>query len=252
MLKLVKLSNRKFPKHYTIPGAKRKLRQVLYSVQRMSDKFLPHLWKILFAGAIAVILIIVCTDWRIGNYENAEEYNSLWIAIAVGILASCIFYWINDVIPRRELHKTVKVLIDKELSEIWEHLRVCTQMVIPVPAFRIIMDKPKTVPKRKEFLRLFCKYDFYSIRPSGIMPVDKFEENQKGVKDKCLHLLNAYPQFLTIAQIRYIRRILTSPFGLCPLEPMDFSIDEEYLESQPNNQKEIGESLYTLYKLRLP
>ena len=246
------MSNRKRPKHYAIPGAKRKLRQVLYPGLRVWDKFLPHLWKILFVGAIVIILLIVGTDWRIGDYENAEEYNALWMAIAVGVLSSCMFYWINEIIPRHELRKTMKVLIDNELSEIWEHMRVCTQMVIPVPVFRIIIDKPKAVPKRKEFLRLFCKYDFYADRPSGIIPVDKFRENQMGVKDKCFHLLNAYSQFLTIAQIRYIRRIITSPFGLCPLEPMDLSIDEEYLESQPNNQQEIGDSLYTLYKMRLP
>lgn len=233
------------------------MHRLYYVIENIINLLLPHLWFLLWSISIILIIKIVFTTEKFGSFERSKDYNDLWLALSVGMFTSCFFYFVNDVIPKRELRKTMKNIIAHELEEIWELLRECTMMIISreyrlTNLFEIYADKPKRIPKRTEYLRLFNDYNFRKDTYSSQPALKYFEEKRLKIKNKGLFLLNNYSRCLSIAQIRYLKRILTSPFGTEELLPIDFEIEEKYKDSLPSNQNKMGCCLYDLYKRKIP
>lgn len=63
-------------------------------------------------------------------------------------------------------------------------------------------------------------------------------------------LISSYSFYMSNKELGYIDKVLTSYFIMNSIAPMDFSIPEDMRISYPNNQEEIGKSLYELYMLR--
>ena len=240
--------------NYKIPGAKKRLYRVYsHHIYDGLNNILPYGWIFLCCISIAGIIILVLTDCRFDKYENVKCYNDIWLSICVGILSSCVFYFVNEVVPKRELNRTMKWLIEHDLNEIWELIRECVLTVIPKDSFSL--DPPGKrvwVPKKSEYLKFFNSYNFYSQIINGKPAINFINEKIKEIKSMGLYLLNDYSRYLSIAQIHYLHTILTSPLILDGLNPMDFEVDEEYNEYYPNNQDKVGRSLYDLYKKRRP
>lgn len=238
--------------YYSIPGAKRKLRLVLLYICNSVNTFLPYGWIVLLIFSSAGIIITGFTDIRFGHFENAGHYNNILLAISVSVFASCVFYLVNEVAPKRELHITMKAVIGHELDEIHDLIRQCAVAVQPKTIFHLDTLPPYWIPKKSIYLDHFKKYDFYKGKIAGDEAWKYFEKREKLIKEKGLTLLKDYNRYLTIKQISYLRNIITSPFILEGLKPDDFEVDEELKGLVPNNQEEIGKSLYRLYKKRVP
>ena len=63
-------------------------------------------------------------------------------------------------------------------------------------------------------------------------------------------LISSYSFYMSNKELDYINKVLNSYFIMNSITPMDFSIPEEMRINYPNNQEEIGKSLYGLYMLR--
>lgn len=106
-------------------------------------------------------------------------------------------------------------------------------------------------PSRNEYIRKFETADLNEKYPLGNKTLAEFlEEKQDSIKSKCLELLGEYNRSLKVSQLNYIRKILGSYFILNRLEPIDFNFPNTLEDNFPNNQKEIGKSLYYLYSIR--
>lgn len=57
---------------------------------------------------------------------------------------------------------------------------------------------------------------------------------------------------MSLEEVKYIDTILSSYFICNSLEPMDFNVPEEIRHAYPNNQEEIGESIFRMYSLKFP
>lgn len=249
--KPIRLSNNKRT-YYSIPGVKRKLRLVFLSINNGINTFLPYGWVALLILSSVGIIIIGFTNIRIGHFENAKHYNDILLAISVSVFVSCVFYLVNEVAPKRELHLTMKAVIGHELDEIHELIHQCVVAVKPKTIFHLDAIPPRWIPKKSIYLDHFKKYDFFKEKIAGEIAWKYFEKREKLIKEKGLTLLKDYNRYLTIKQIHYLRNIITSPFILQGLKPDDFEVEEEFKGLVPNNQEEIGESLYRLYKKRVP
>ena len=231
-----------YDKRYKINYTKRWIIDRIYYI-------LPYLWLFLGILSILIIIIIGFTNIRFGEFEKAKDYNELILAIFVGIFASCFFFWINEYIPQRELNKTMKDLIDNDIRTITNKLRDSI-MIIYNPYQNFF--QMKQIPKFEQFLTDFEKFDFNEVKYDKVTYKQIFIQNQSAIKDKSKCLMNEYNRFMTIAQLRYIRNILKSTFIYQELEPLDQCLQDDLKICFPNNQQEIGASLYFLYKLKVP
>lgn len=71
-------------------------------------------------------------------------------------------------------------------------------------------------------------------------------------KDRIEFLLNQvleYHKYLNGEELKIINDLLVSPFLLNSIQPINRDLPDELIAYYPNNQREIGESIYDMSKL---
>lgn len=207
---------------------------------------LPLFWIYFWSASLILIIIIQLTNLRIGYSTKADEINAIILQISIGIFVSCFFYWINEYIPYKALRKFSEDHIIHEIKDIKKMINQCVYSILPFFSFERVL-----IPSRNEFIQKFEIANLNQKYPIGNKTIVEFlEEKQGSIKKKCLELLGEYNRSLKISQLNYIRKILSSYFILNRLEPIDFDYPNPLEDNNPNNQKEIGKSLYYLYSIR--
>lgn len=207
---------------------------------------LPLFWIYFWCISLILIIAIQLTNNRIGYSAKADEINALILQICIGIFVSCFFYWINEYIPYKALRKISQDHICHEIREIKKMISQCVYSVLPF--FSIERVK---FPSRTEYIQKFETYNLNEKYPLDNKTINEFlEEKKDAIKRKCLELLSEYNRSLIVSQLNYIRKILGSYFILNRLEPIDFNYPTPFEDNFPNNQKEMGKSIYYLHSLR--
>ena len=192
------------------------------------------------------ILILHLTSWRVfpDVWNNGECINFILETIGYSLLAACIFYWINDMIPKIPIWTISRQNIQLNIKKIRESLRVIVEMVEP---FRF-SSSYKSYTK-EEFTQIFASTNLTEgVWSLEVIISDKRDQIQK----ICETLIGVYLPYMTSGEIKYIEYIMSSFFLNNNLEPNNFSVPVESRLSYYNNQSSIGESIIDLYLYRLP
>lgn len=230
----------------TLRILKLKIKQISKQWQIWYETSLPMFWIYFWAASIILIVVIQLTNIRIGYSTKAEEINTIILQISIGMFASCFFYWINEYIPSKALRKISEDHISHEILEIRKMIQQCTYSILPLFSFERIK-----MLLRKEYIQKFEIANLNEKYPIGNKTIAEFLEEKRGcIRRKCLELLDEYNRSLKVSQLKYIHRILGSYFILNQIAPIDFSFPNPIEDNFPNNQKEMGKSIYYLHSLR--
>ena len=164
--------------------------------------------------------------------------------MAFSILAAIVFFIINDISTSKQRFKISIHHIENEIRNIRELLR---QMIDAVEPFKL-ERKRYTLESFNQKFQNKNLYDGYWGGERSMVEVYTYKklEIERVAKD----LISSYSFYMSNEELDYIDKVLNSYFIMSSITPMDFSIPKEMRINYPNNQEEIGKSLYELYMLR--
>lgn len=192
-----------------------------------------------------VIIIFVLLSVSCVFYYKTECYCVIFKNVSYSIIAAFVFYIVIDYIPFARKKKIMRVLIDAQFSNLYEHIYHCVNGIISPFAFN-----PKKYTDKDDFTN-----DFYGIDLEENVEIfssknrkSYLESNKEHIKNIIEKLLDLHP-YLSYKELDNISHIINSSFIKKPILPRKIDLPEEYIDSYPNNQKEIGESIYEIYEL---
>lgn len=217
-------------------------------IKKMFKTLKRYRW-IAVCGVLSLIVIFVLkfTDWRpFGYYEKAQAVNDTMKNLSFSLIAAIIFFLINDVATSCKRREISHNQICRQIRTIHELLR---QMVESVEPFKF----EKKIYTQESFENIFSNKDLY-LGYYGLSRsmVDAFTENKDIIENISQELLMSYSEYMSDDELEYFDNILNSDFIRNHLSPMDFSVPKEFQHQYPNNQEEMGRSLFKLYKLKIP
>lgn len=194
---------------------------------------------------IGVICILKFSDFRpFGSCTYATAINGALETMAFSILAAIVFFIVNDIITSKQRVKISIHHIEHDIEKIRGLLR---QMIDAVEPFKL-ERKRYTVDSFKQKFQNKNLYDGYWGGDRSM--VDVYTYKKLEIERIANALISSYSFYMSNKELGYIDKVLTSYFIMNSIAPMDFSIPEDMRISYPNNQEEIGKSLYELYMLR--
>lgn len=192
--------------------------------------------KTLIPTTILSLLIVFFTEDKCGDIFKNISYS---------IIAAIIIYIFIEYIPFVRKKKIMRILINSKLFELNEHVRLCKE--IPITSFSM---ESKTYKDCKEYAEAFYKSDLEekSIFSSSQTWKEYLESHKNCIANIISTLLNLHTYFSDKEQ-KIITAIATSTFLTSPIIPQNHNLPNNVIDSYPNNQKEIGESIYKIYEL---
>ena len=210
----------------------------------MKEWLINHLWLIVGGVALFLIVVLEITSWRpLGYASKHEEINRIILTISYSFFASCLFYLFNDLIPSYRRRIVAKKYIEKELFIIKESFR----QLVNIKPFSFSEKAFSMEEFAKEFANndLFKNADFNEFKTK----IQILTERKQYIEQICKNLLSSYSLYMNHKQIEFIIVVLRSRFIVEPINAKDFNIPQEILATYPNNQEEIGRSIFELYIL---
>lgn len=205
---------------------------------------MKHLWWVGSLVSIVLIIILRFTEWRpvICAPKLAEASNFMLESLSFSYLAGAIFFLLNEYIPQRRKNKVHIEHITRQIQSIKEYIR---QIVASIEPF-----KDENEYTQQTFTNTFANKDFRTKFMDGQDDLENYiNKRRKLIESLCEQLLSSYTNIMSNKDIDFINTILKSDFIRNTLEPIDFNVPNQYISSYPNNQKEIGISIFKLYNL---
>lgn len=194
---------------------------------------------------IVVLCFLKFSDFRPFGYSSkATAINDTLETVAFSILAAIVFFIVNDISTSKQRVKISIHHIENEIRNIRELLR---QMIDAVEPFKL-GRKHYTLDSFKQKFQNKNLYDGYWGGERSM--VDVYTYKKLEIERVANDLISSYSFYMSNEELDYIDKVLNSYFIMNSIAPMDFSIPEDMRISYPNNQEEIGKSLYELYMLR--
>ena len=189
---------------------------------------------------IVTVLSVFCVF-----YFKTECYCTIIKNVSYSIIAAFIFYVIIDYIPFVRKKKIMRNIINMQLSKLYGHIDQCVNRVIS--PFNL---DPKIYKNKDEFTNNFANIDleekgFISSLQTRKSYLESHKEQIINIIEKMLDL-HSYLSYRELENLTYIAK---STFLTQPIVPQMQNLSPEYKSSYPNNQREIGESIYEIYEL---
>ena len=195
---------------------------------------------ILIILIIVTILSVFCVF-----YYKTECYCTIIKNVSYSIIAAAIFYVIIDYIPLVRKKKIMRNIVDMQLSELYGNIYNCVNRI--VSPFNL---SPKVYKDKYEFVNDFDNIDleengFISSSQTRKSYLESHREQIVNIINKLLNLHS----YLSNKELENLVRITKSVFLNQPMSPRNFDLPEDVEHSYPNNQREIGESIFEIYEL---
>lgn len=197
-----------------------------------------------FGVLLCLFSIAIIYTCYVDRFVEGLSMAGILLNISYSILASFVFYLIIDVYPSCKRTKIMRGRILRQFRRIKEEFRLCKSVVSP-----FVLDSCDSL-KRDEFVTEFEKLDLNLgyMSDKGISKKEYLESH----KDRIEFLLNQvleYHKYLNGEELKIINDLLVSPFLLNSIQPINRDLPDELIAYYPNNQREIGESIYDMSKL---
>ena len=102
----------------------------------------------------------------------------------------------------------------------------------------------------KAFIDAFVNTDLLSSFMGGKESIEEYIVTRKNkIETLCEQTLSLYGDYMDENELNYVDGVLNSYFIQNPLTPMKFDIPKEVQPFYPNNQKEIGESIWQIFNI---
>ena len=200
------------------------------------------LWTVLFS-CIVCIAILKLTEWRpFGSATNAEGINEIMLNLSYSFMAAYIFYILNDRLPMRSRRRVAKTYVKREMRQLKELLRLCMSSLCPSLPLATELTK-------EEFLSKAGKKDLNDKTFSKSKTIfDQLNIYKEKITEISESLLSSYYNVMNDEQMEFVNELLNSYFVANIIVPIDYNVPDEYIDSYPNNQQEVCESIYYSYQ----
>lgn len=194
-----------------------------------------------------IIAILRFTDWRpFGYSDKADSINYTLETISFSVLATIIFWTVNDYSSYR---KRRAIAVNHIRRQIWTIKELIRQMVDAVEPFSLEPKRYSLV----SFKNVFNQKDLYDGFYGGSRKiVDVYTEYKKRIELIAEGLLASYSEYMTYDELKYLDELLRSYLIRNTISPIDFSVPIEERHFYPANQEEAGESLFLISKMKWP
>lgn len=200
-------------------------------------KFITDHKMLSFLAILAVLFVLYSAD----NYSDILEN------IAYSYIAAVVFYVVIDYMPSFRRKKIMCIQIKSHMSILNEHIRLCKNTVYNTFDFN-----SKEYKNSKEYADDFDELDLtekWGLDSNSLQTRKLYLESQKSViLENIVSLLN-YHDFLSDEQLKNLIKIRNSVFLIQPIFEKKYYFEKEQIDLYPNNQKEIGESIYEIDEL---
>lgn len=215
-----------------------------------------NLWWACSLISIGCIISIDFTEWhpfvrRWMNAETAEKVNRAIASISYSILAASIFYMVNELWPKLTRKKIIQKQIHQELSNIGHNLMFLISLPRP---FSLLDNRPKTIEYTEDsFASDFCELNLLErSNPNALNLEEVINRTKNEIQKTCHQIMTSYNSDMTVKELMYVDKVLSSNFITNTLTPMIFELPQQERIQYPSNQEFIGRSIYQLYSLPIP
>lgn len=206
-------------------------------------KICANLWKPLILTSICIVFVLELTRWRpFGFSENAENINDLLLTLSYSIIGANLFYFLNEYLTSLSKRYVTQKYVERQLRVIKEQLR----LLVEVDLHPFALGQKSIV--KDNYVAEFQSTDLYEKAPfnKNISKGDFINKRKNLIAKISSELLSSYLNVLTREQLDFLDKILKSTFVTFVLRPTLWT--KNNIPIGEFNQKEIGESIYELYK----
>lgn len=198
--------------------------------------------KVFLLFSIVCIIILELTDLRpLGEAYNADKINNIFLTLSYSYTAACFFYFLNDLLPMQFRRRIAQNYVEREMRQLKELLRLC--MVLLYPSFF------ETDLSKDKFMKHVGRKD---LKESSVISsktiIEQLNIYKKEITDISESLMSSYNSAMSDKQIKFVDELLNSCFIANNISPINCDLPDEYIDSYPNNQWDVCESIYDNYK----
>jgi hypothetical protein len=205
--------------------------------------YLSLSWYFLVVLSVISILVLVFTDWRpVGQIANAERINAGILNLSYSIVSASMFYLFMGYLPTLSKRHIAKKYVSYQIDEIKEQLRC----IVKDEFFLFNFERSLVF----QFVSVFANANLGepSLSDSKLSKYDSINKRLKVIVDRSKELLRFYLPLLKRTQLEFLNDLLCSEFARNGLQPIVWREDDGPLLGYPNNQNEVGRSIYKLYE----
>ena len=176
-----------------------------------------------------------------------QDYSNIFVNVSYSLVAAAIFYVVIDYLPLIRKKKMVRTLIDVKISKLCEYIRLCKNTISNPFDFN-----SKEYKNSEEYADAFEALDLtekWGIDSNASQTRKSHLDFYKKEMLECIISLLNYSEFLSEIQLNNLILIKSSVFLTQPICEINRNIPKDMIYSYPNNQRDIGESIYKIDEL---
>ena len=196
--------------------------------------------KVILLFSIICIMIIELTDLRpFGVAYNADGINRIILTLSYSYAAAYLFYFLHDWLPMRYRRRIAQNYVEREMRQLKELLRLCMLLLYPFSSIS------ETDLSKDKFLAIVGRKDLMAPSIIGSKSIiEQLNIYKKEIIDISESLMSSYNSAMSDKQIKFVDELLNSCFIANNISPINFDLPDEYIDSYPNNQRDVCESIY--------
>lgn len=196
--------------------------------------------KVFLFFSIVCILILELTDLRpLGETYNAEGINRILLTLSYSYTAAYLFYFLQDWLPMRFRRRIAKNYVEREMRQLKELLRLCMLLLYPFSSIS------KSDLSKEKFMKIAGRKDLMDTSFIGSKTIiEQLNIYKKEITKISESLMSSYNGAMSDKEIKFVDGLLNSCFIANNISPINFELPDEYIDSYPNNQWEVCESIY--------
>ena len=213
-------------------------------IRNIKDRIVNQIAKVFLILSIVCIVIVEMTDLRpFGEAYNADGVNRILLTLSYSYTAAYLFYFLNDWLPMRLRRRIAQNYVEREMRQLKELLRLCILLLYPFSSIS------ETDLSKDKFMEIVGRKDLMTPSVIGSKTIiEQLNIYKREITDISESLMSSYNNAMNAKQIKFVDELLNSYFILNNIRPINFDLPDEYIDSYPNNQWEVCESIYDNYK----
>jgi len=213
-------------------------------IRNIKDRIVNQIAKVFLILSIVCIVIVEMTDLRpFGEAYNADGVNRILLTLSYSYAAAYLFFILHDWLPQRFRRRIAKNYIEREMMHLKELLRLCSFLLYP------FFSISETDLSKEKFMETAGRKDLNNKSFVGSKTImEQLNIYKKEIIDISESLMSSYNSSMSDKQINFVDELLSSCFIANNISPINFDLPDEYIDSYPNNQWDVCESIYDNYK----
>jgi hypothetical protein len=197
-------------------------------------KFFRFVTCEIIVGGLAVLSVI----FELVHCASKDDFGPLWDSLAVSWISASLIYLLTEKLPQlkiKEQNQKILIRYRRALYELFRELVGVAKGYIMFPNW----------PESKDaFCERFSSLEFTSQQKQ------KLDKLRTKIHDLYCEM-QVYRDFYSDKDFQIVKTIQFSDFIRNEFYFKEWGLPEEYRDIYPNNQDDLGESIWELYALRL-